>query len=197
MPTTWRSYKPSQLTVVACIRLFSPFSLHQSGESRHHRHRELRQARARAPPCHCAPPCHHAPKLTCSITCLHSPLYDILTSGWSLGQGRRRITQSNSVGAELCHGCHHCELTTVVLFCPPLSLVSVRVRLGLPLALGMTLPRVVVSSERNTTTTVAALTTPRHRARGQLGYRTPPEPAMALFFSLGSSAVVATLVWLD
>jgi hypothetical protein len=46
-------------------------------------------------------------------------------------------------------------------------------------------------------TIVAALTAPHHRARGQLGYRTPPEPAMALFFSQGSSAAVAALVWLD
>jgi hypothetical protein len=142
--------------------------------------------------CTTMPPCtkthtqHHLP-----------PLYDILTSGWSLGQGRGWIAQSNSIGAELHHGCHHCELATVILFYPPLSLVSVRARLGLPLALGMTLPWVVVSSKRNTTTTVAALTAPRHRARGQLGYRTPPEPAMALFFSLGSSAAIAALIWLD
>jgi hypothetical protein len=97
------------------------------------------------------------------------PLYDILTLGWSLGQGRGRIAQSNSVGAELRHGRHHCELAAVVLFCPPLFLVSVRAILGLPLALGMTLPRVVVSLEQNTTTTVATLIALCHRARGQLG----------------------------
>jgi hypothetical protein len=102
------------------------------------------------------------------------PLYDILTSGWSLGQGRGWIAQSNPVGAELCHGRHQCQLTAIFLFHPPLFLVSVRARLGLPLALGMILPRVVVSPEQNMTTTVAALTAPCHRA-----HRTAPPRSWA------------------
>jgi hypothetical protein len=73
-------------------------------------------------------------------------------------------------------------------------LVNVWHSVGLPLALGMTLPWDVVSSEWNTTTIVATLTAPHHHARGQLGCRTSPEPSLALFFTHGLSAAVATLI---
>jgi hypothetical protein len=122
----------------------------------------------RAPTSSCA--CTTAPPHTKTRTQRSlPPLYVIITSVWSLGQGRGRIARSNPVGAELHHGRHHCELAAIVLFRPPLLLVSVRARLGLPLALGMTLPRVMVSLEQNTMTTIAALTALRHRAHGQLG----------------------------
>jgi hypothetical protein len=124
------------------------------------------------------------------------PLYDLLTSGQPLGQGRGRIAQSNLCGAELRHGDHHCELAADVLLHPPLFLVSVQDSVGLPLALGVSLPWVVVSPERNTTTTVAALTAPHHRACGQLGCRTSLELSLALFFTHGPSAAVDTLVGL-
>jgi hypothetical protein len=121
-------------------------------------------------------------------------LYNLRTLGQPLGQGRGRIAQSNLCGAELRHGRRHCELTADVLFRPPLSVVSVRNSAGLPLALGVTLPWDVASPERNMTTTVAALTAPHHRARGQLGCRTSTEPSLALLVTHGRSAAVAALV---